>query len=190
MIERLEVRGSLWRQPVAPLLPTILLVVALVVVMAGIHLVFVMPAEERVAQLQAEWKAARERFVQHVEAKRTMQDLAEVLRIIPVKQEFVPLALGITKEATRNNVELPSLSYKVEPQRGELAAKAVFEGSVTGRYADLRRFIHELELAQELLFIEDLDVARASAQHGRKVTFKIRFATYLRPKPGAPSEAI
>ena len=190
MKERLEDRGSLWRQPVMPLIPTILLVVALILVLAGIHLSLVMPAQQRVTQLQAEWKAARQRFVQHVEAKRTMQDLAEVLRIIPAKQEFVPLALGITKEATRNNVVLPSLSYRVEPPKGELASKAVFEGAATGRYADLRRFIHELELAQELLFIEDLDVVRAETRRGRRVTFKVRIATYLRPEAGAPAEAI
>ncbi len=187
MIERSETWAALLRQPIVPLFPTIALVMCLLAILGGIHLLFVMPAQDRVGRLQSEWKDARQRFVQHAEAKRTLQDLAEVLRIIPAKQGFVPLALGITEEAKRNNVKLPSLSYRVETPSGKLATKAIFEGSATGRYEDLRRFIRELELAQELLFIEDLDVVRADTQRERKVTFKMRIATYLRPEPGAPT---
>lgn len=179
-----------WRQPIVPLLPTGLLVAALLVGLGAIHVALVAPAQQRVDRLQAEWREARERFVEHVEAKRTIQDLAEVLRIIPAKEGFVPLALGITEEAKRNNVALPSLSYRVEPPSGQLARKAVFEGSATGRYEDLRRFIRRIELAEELLFIEDLDVVRAEAQRGRKVTFKMSIATYLRPKSETPSGTI
>lgn len=182
--------AALLRQPFVPLLPTLALVMGLLVAMGGIHLVLVMPAQHRVAQLHKEWKDARHRFVQHVEAKRTAQDLGEVLRIIPAKEGFVPLALGLTEEATRNNVTLPSLAYRVESSSGKLATKAVFEGSATGRYEDLRRFIRQIELAEELLFIEDLDVVRADAQQERKVTFKLKIATYLRPKADAPAEAI
>lgn len=187
---RSETWASLLRQPFVPLLPTIALVVLLLATLGGIHLFLVMPAQQRVAQLHKEWQDARHRFVQHVEAKRTLHDLAEVLRIIPVKQGFVPLALGITEEARRNNVVLPSLSYRVAPSTGKLATKAVFEGAATGRYADLRRFIREIELAEELLFIEDLDVVRAGNQQERKVTFKMKLATYLRPNGDAPSEAL
>ncbi len=190
MMGRSEAWASLLRQPVVPLLPALALVVSLLAALGGIHLLFVMPAQYRAAQLHREWKDARQRFVQHVEAKRTLRDLAEVLRIIPAKQGFVPLALGITEEATRNRVKLPSLSYRVQPPSGKLATKAVFEGSATGRYEDLRRFIREIELAEELLFIEDLDVVRADAQQERQVTFKVKIATYLRPEPDRPSEPI
>lgn len=189
MTERIVPQVALWRQPLVPLLPTLTLVAALLVGLGAIHLSLVAPAQQRVDRLQAQWRDARQRFVQHVEAKRTIQDLSEVLRIIPAKHGFVPLALGITEEATRNNVTLPSLSYRVEPPSGKLATKAVFEGSATGHYGDLRRFIRQIELAEELLFIEDLDVVRADTRRDRKVTFKMSIATYLRPEPDAPSEA-
>ena len=83
-----------------------------------------------------------------------------------------------------------SLSYRVETPSGKLATKAIFEGSATGRYQDLRRFIRELELAEELLFIEDLDVVRADTQLERKVTFKMRIATYLRPESDGPPKPL
>ncbi len=189
MIERTQAWTRLMRQPIMPLAPLIMLVGCLLATLGMIHLFLVMPAQHRVDQLQAEWKDARQRFVQHVEARRTLKDLSQVLGIIPTKREFVPLALNITDQAKRNGVSLPSLSYRMEPSRGEPATKAVFEGSATGRYQDLRRFISELELAEELLFIEDLDVVRSDVQRQRRVTFKMRIATYLRPDPGPGSEA-
>ena len=41
------------------------------------------------------------------------------------------------------------------------AKKAVLQGTVTGRYEDLRRFLYNLESAEELLFIEDLNLIRS-----------------------------
>lgn len=189
MAERSDTWTRLLRQPVVPLAPLLMLVAGLLATLGIIHLFLVMPAQYRVTRLQADWKEARQQFVRHVEARRTMKDLVEVLQTIPVKREFVPLALSITDQAKRNGVSLPSLSYRMEPSRGKLATKAVFEGSATGRYEDLRRFISELEQAEELLFIEDLDVVRSDVQRQRRVTFKMRIATYLRPDQGPPAEA-
>ncbi len=166
--------------PFSPLIPMACMVVVLAITLAGIHLFLVFPAEKRVANLEGDWTAARDRLVHHREAKKIRDDLTQVLAVFPAQEDFVPLALGITDEAKRNRVGLPSLSYQVEPQKGELATKAFFRGAVKGRYEDLRRFIHQLEVAEELLFIEDLDVARSGGQQRDPVTFNMRIATYLR----------
>src|SRR5207237_4764016 len=110
------------------------------------------------AQAEADGKAARNRLAQHVEAKRVRGDLAQVLAIFPEKRDFAPLALGITDEAKRNRINLPALTYRVEKPEAGLVAKAIFQGSVTGRYEDLRRFIHHLETTEGLSLIEDLNV--------------------------------
>lgn len=173
----------LLRHPLAALLPTTALVTGLLAILAGVHVTAVMPAQERLSQLQREWREARLRLLQHAEAKRALQDLEEVLKMIPGKRDFVPLALGITEEATRHHVSLPALSYQMLPTSGDLATKAVFDGSATGRYEDIRRFIRQLELADELLFIEDLDVVRTGVGRNGHVTFRMQIATYLRNEP-------
>ena len=178
-----EMIARLLKQPYAPLLPLMLLVCLLGVVLLGVHLLLVVPAQDRLALLGEDWKAARNRFAQHVEAKRIRGDLAQVLAIFPEKRDFAPLALGITDEAKRNRVSLPALTYRVEKPEAGLAAKAVFQGSVTGRYEDLRRFIHHLETAEELLFIEDLNVVGSPGKQSESVTCNIRIVTYLRGEP-------
>jgi Tfp pilus assembly protein PilO len=51
---------------------------------------------------------------------------------------------------------------------------------MTGRYEDLRRFIYGLETAEELVFIEDLELTRSGGAQDSLLTFNIRIATYLR----------
>jgi Tfp pilus assembly protein PilO len=59
-------------------------------------------------------------------------------------------------------------------------SKGVLQGSMSGRYEDLRRFIYDLETAEELLFIEDLELSRSVGHQDQNLTFNIKIATYLR----------
>lgn len=173
-------RVSLFQNHFVPLLPLTGLVLVGMVAWLGVHLFLVLPAKARVMNLEKDWAVARERFIQHKNAKRIHQELTEVMNQFPVKEDFIPLALGITDEAKRNQVHLPSFSYRVEPATGGVASKGVFQGAVKGQYQHLRRFIHQLETADELLFIEDLDVVPSGLKSSDLVTFRMRIATYLR----------
>src|SRR5205809_912048 len=62
--------------------------------------------------------------------------------------------------------------------------KALLRGSVSGRYEDLRGFIHHLETADGFLFIEDLNVGRHSTKKGEAIAFQITLSTYIREGPG------
>lgn len=172
--------AQVFNSPHAPLLPLLGVVMLFMVVWIGVHLFLVLPAQQRVMSLEKDWMTARARLIQHKQAKRILQELTHVMKQFPVKEDFIPLALGITDEAKNNQVHLPSLSYRVEPSTGGVASKGVFQGAVKGRYQDLRRFIHQLETAEELLFIEDLDVVPAGGRKNDLVTFRMRIATYLR----------
>ncbi len=187
VVSREQAIRRLVRLPYAPLVLRAVLASLLLCTWLVIHFALVSPAKSRVAEWEAQGSAARERLVTHKEALRVLKDLQQVLNAFPVKRDFVPMAWGITEEAKRNRVTVPSLTYQVGEATGQLATKAVFRGSLTGRYADLRRFIHQLELAEELLFIEDLDVVRAGPQERDRVTFRLRIATYLRAQPGRAS---
>ena len=71
-------------------------------------------AEQRRAELSAQWAQARKEHQQHQAARRAKQDLAQVWAALPEERDFAPLALGITEEAKQNHVTLPALSYKTE----------------------------------------------------------------------------
>jgi Tfp pilus assembly protein PilO len=151
----------------------------LLVVWAGLHLALLEQLLGQRSALEQERMSARQQLSRHVEAKRARKDMARVLARLPAQRDFAPLALGLTEQARAQHVRMPGLSYQVEKTDISLVRKAVLQGSVSGRYEDLRRFIYNLETAEELLLIEDLQVAGARAQD-QTVTFNMRIVTFLR----------
>ncbi|MBX3234623.1 MAG: type 4a pilus biogenesis protein PilO [Nitrospiraceae bacterium] len=176
-VERLQ--DSL-RQPYAPLLPWLGFLVGLFVVWYGIQTFVLGAAQEERQRAEAEWIKARQQLARHKEARQAKEDLQRVWKALPLLRDFAPLALGVTEEAKRDQVTLPALSYRTEKTAVPDATKAVLQGTVTGRYEDLRRFLYNLESADELLFIEDLNLIRSGNVQDQNLTFNIRISTFLR----------
>jgi len=172
------------RGPYAPLIPWGLMIIALFVGFLVVHTIGLEGAEQRKAQLESEWRQARQRLTHHKEAKKARQDLVEVWSALPFERDFAPLALGITEEAKRNRVTLPALSYKTEATPVAKTSKGILQGTMTGRYEDLRRFLYELETAEEWIIIEDLDLVHPASQQEQMLTFNIKISTFLRNEPG------
>lgn len=172
-------------KPYLPLVPWAAAAALLSVALAGVHALMAVPAQARLAALEADWAAARSALAQRLEAKQARKDLARVLTVLPGQRDFARLPLAISDVAKRDGVKLPSLSYALEKPGENLATKAVLQGVVAGRYEDLRRFIYHMEASDGLLlFVEDLSVERSSdlkgEQKGRRITVNIRLATYIR----------
>jgi Tfp pilus assembly protein PilO len=177
---------ELLRQPFAPLLPWLGLACGLVGLLSWVHESGVVRAETERARLEQEWMSARQVLAHHREAKKAKKDLSQVWAVLPAERDFAPLALGISEEAKRDRVTLPALSYKTEPTPVSHTSKGLLQGSMTGRYEDLRRFIYDLETAEELLFIEDLELSRGGGPQDQNLTFNIKIATYLRADAAKP----
>jgi Tfp pilus assembly protein PilO len=171
------------RQPYAPLFPCAGLAGFLLVAAYLLHVAVLEPADQERQQLQAAWVSARLQLARHTEARQTKEDLRQVWAVFPLVRDFAPLALGVTEEAKRDHITLPALSYKTERTVIPDAIKAILQGTVTGRYEDLRKFLYNLETAQELLFIEDLNLIRSGNLQDPTLTFNIRISTYLRGEP-------
>lgn len=171
------------QKPYAPLFPFLGLAGFLLVAAYLVHASLLEPADRERQELQAAWVSARLQLARHKEAMKTKEDLRQVWAVFPLVRDFAPLALGVTEEAKRDHITLPALSYKTENTPIPNTTKAVLQGTVTGRYEDLRRFFYNLETAQELLFIEDLNLVRSGNLQDPTLTFNIRIATYLRGEP-------
>jgi len=174
------------RKPYGILIPWLALVLLLAGVLWALRTAGIDGAEQSRAKLELEWTHARQEFTHHKEARKARKDLVQVWSVLPVERDFAPLALGITEEAKRDHVILPAFSYKTEPTSVANTSKGVLQGTMTGRYEDLRRFLYDLETAEELVYIEDLELVPADAQQDQTLTFNIKIATYLR---GEPSKA-
>src|SRR5690348_1375084 len=173
------------RKPYGTLIPKAGLVVALLLILWVVKSLGVDSVEQTRSRLAAEWEQARKEHQQHQAARRAKQDLAQVWAALPEERDFAPLALGITEEAKQNHVTLPALSYKTESTPVANTSKGVLQGTMSGRYEDLRRFLYDIETADELVYIEDVDLVPSAAQHDH-LTFNIKIVTYLRGEPGKP----
>ena len=171
------------RQAYAPLFPLLGLAVLVLLAWYVVHTTALGSAEHKKQELQTAWDGARQQFARHKDAMRAKEDLRQVWAVFPLVRDFAPLALGVTEEAKRDHITLPALSYKTERTPIPDATKAVLQGTVTGHYGDVRRFLYNLESATELLFIEDLNLVRSGHLRDPMVTFNIRIATYLRGEP-------
>ncbi len=168
------------REPYGPLVPWVAFCCALGCIWLGLHHIVWVSADQRKNELETEWSAARHRLVQHAEAQKARQDLNVVLAELPSERDFAPLALGITEEAKKDGVTLPSLSYQTEKTPVARMTRGVLQGSMSGPYEKLRRLIYDLETAEELVFIEDLNLVRSGNQGAQSLTFNIKIGTYLR----------
>ncbi|HTL62243.1 MAG TPA: type 4a pilus biogenesis protein PilO [Nitrospira sp.] len=173
------------RKPYGRLIPPAAVVCFLLIALWAVGSLGLDSAEQRRAQLSAQWAQARKEHQQHQAARRAKQDLAQVWAALPEERDFAPLALGITEEAKRNQVTLPALSYKTESTPVTNTSKGVLQGTMSGRYEDLRRFIYDIETADELVYIEDVDLVPAATQQDH-LTFNIKIVTYLRGEAGKP----
>jgi Tfp pilus assembly protein PilO len=140
--------------------------------------------EQSRSKLEGEWSETRKAYQLHQEALRAKKDLAQVWEALPDERDFAPLALGITEEAKQNHVTLPALSYKTETTAVPRTSKGVLQGTMSGRYEDLRRFLYDIETAEELVYVEDLDLVRTSVPQDQSLTFNIKIVTYLRGDTG------
>lgn len=174
------------RHPFAPLFPWASVVVGLLVIVFVVREVGVTQTVSTRERLEKEWIAARQSLAQHREARTTQADLKKVWALLPAERDFAPLALGIAEEAKRDRVTMPALSYRTEPTFVAHTRKGLLQGPMSGRYEDLRRFIHNVETADELLFIEDLGLSRSGGTQDDMLTFTITIATYLRADSESP----
>lgn len=168
-----------------PVIPWLLLATVFGVAWAGMHFLVLGPAEDHLSRIETERITLRHKATRRQEAKDTARDLGKILALLPTPRDFAQLPLTISEDASHNGVTLSSLSYTLDKVDQGPARRAVFQGPVTGRYEDLRRFIYSLESGGRLIFIEDLDVSRpGNAERGGPqrdaLSFKLQLSTYIR----------
>ena len=174
------------RKPYGTLVPPLGRMIVLLLILVIVKSLGVNSIEETRSKLAAEWGQARNEYQHHQEARRAKMDLAQVWSALPEERDFAPLALGITEEAKRNHVTLPALSYKTEATSVANTSRGLLQGTMSGRYEDLRRFLYDIETAEELVYIEDVDLVRSASQE-QQLTFNIKIVTYLRGEQGKPT---
>lgn len=181
--------AGLRRAPYGPLIPWLALAGFLGAACAAVHVLALMPAQAGLERQEAAWRAAREQAAQRLAAREARQNLTTVLNALPTHRDFVQLPFAISKVAKKAGVTVPRLSSSLEKAEAAFFTKATLRGAATGRYEDVRRFIHHLEQTEGFLFIENLDVGHQSSREDGIVTITMTLRTSIRGGPGPQASA-
>lgn len=99
-------------------------------------------------------------------------------RFLPVRTGFSQVAEELEEAASPAGVRLGRVSYETEREREDPALERIaITSSVEGRYANLLRYLEELERSPHFYLIDELSVV--GTQSG-EVRLEMRLATYFR----------
>lgn len=116
---------------------------------------------------QASLQSVRARVSQLLQYKKAQEDLNALRKGFLNQQELARLANRLPEMARRYNLALPGVSYETEKGKESDLRKIDLAFKLSGRYADIRRFIHEVEALDLFLYIQDMAIASSDKEPSR-----------------------
>lgn len=107
------------------------------------------------------------------------RDLEKLRALIPAKRQFAPLLADIMAEATACHVSSDALTYKPEHLSQQKLLVYHISLSVSGRYADIRCYLHKMQTRKELLVIDAVKLQNEDP-YAEKVSMDLTLTAYLR----------
>jgi len=161
--------------------------------------VILAPSQERLDAIQTSYEQARRDHSKRVSDKQVQQrvlqgrrELDRLWKTLPTQNQFAALAVAISELGKSVNVSIPGMTYSVKPATNGLPGEGALRFRAVGEYADIYRFIHQIETAKSYLIIESLDVTRTTAHRitGRPpIEVNIRVVTFLQPDSATQGES-
>ena len=88
--------------------------------------------------------------------------------------------LPIEQMAQQANLQLRRGGFEMSTIRDSSLSRFAQTAVLTGEYADIRRFIHQLETRPEFVVIENVDLSQGEMDGSGSITVTLQIATYYR----------
>ncbi len=118
----------------------------------------VLPSSARLADWEAKYREQRKRRADAILFKQQKSSVSGVIAGVPAQKDMPLLVKDLVQSARRLHLSISSVKYDI-PRRasGELAM-LTFSFPAEGKYADIKRFIYEVETSDRLVGIETLNM--------------------------------
>ncbi len=138
--------------------------------------VFVVPSAGKLAACEAKYGELRKRHAEAVLFKKQKPAFSRVMAGIPAQKDMPLLVKDLVQAARRLNLSVASIKYDI-PRRasGELAFLS-FSFPAEGRYADIKKFIYEVETSDRLVGIQEV---KLDSDQGR-IKMEMKLLTYVK----------
>jgi len=142
--------------------------------------------EPQLERARVEWgklRAAESRGAANISKEMIFNngknDLGKLRERIYFKNQFARFIGEIYDAAGRNNLELASITYKPELNKEEKLFKYSMTLSTNGRYIQQKKFIRDLNMADNLLHIDAISLA-SQGSNAEIVQLQTQITTYFK----------
>lgn len=145
-------------------------------------LVFQRPLLNQKKELVTEYRqglAALERGDVNSVYRDGKSDLEKLRTMIPAKRQFAPFLAEIMADAADCHLSSDALTYKPEHLGQKKLLVYHISLSVSGRYADIRCYLHKMQSRKELVVIDAVTL-KNDDPYVENVAMELKLTTYLR----------
>ncbi|MFZ5861710.1 MAG: type 4a pilus biogenesis protein PilO [Nitrospirota bacterium] len=162
------------------LIAPIIVAAAMAALDVGVYAVAVSPHLRTAERHDAAWKAERERMAQYQHYQRSYGDVTALTARAIARDDLPSVVTTVSSLAKKRGVKLPEVNY--QPEKADLQdfQKVGLLFSVAGPYADVRRFLNDLERSSPFLAVESLSLTRARDKEAAQLDVQVKLAVYLR----------
>lgn len=144
----------------------------------------VRPGAVKHAERESRINELRKRHAVGVLYQQQRKGIGALVTSMPTQKDMPLLVKELEQAARRLGLRVGPVNYDIPRTGAEGIAMLTFSFPVTGRYADLKRFVYEVETSARLVGIDALDIK--TDQKGEALTLKLM--TYVKTGEGAFQE--
>jgi type IV pilus assembly protein PilO len=111
--------------------------------------------------------------------RRGVNDLGKFHDLIPQLSDFTDLVAELFRLAEKSNLRITQVNYQPKVLKGDDLLQYGLAFSVSGSYAELKKFIALIESSRWLLAIEGISL-RSDVRSGSSVSLQLQLATYFK----------
>jgi Tfp pilus assembly protein PilO len=141
-----------------------------------LYSVLVAPAAARLTSWGKNYTDLRKRRTEAILFQKQKAAVAGLKAGIPAQKDMPLLVKEFVQTARRLNLTVAAVTYDIPKGGSEDIAMLSFSFPVEGRYPDIKRFIYEIETADRLVGIQDVQM---DADRGR-VKLQMKLVTYIK----------
>lgn len=153
-----------------------LLCASLLIVNLLLYAVLIVPSARTLKAGEAMYAELRKRRAEAVQFRKQKQELAGVKAGIPAQKDMPLLVKELVQSARRLKLSVDSIQYDMPRRSGEELAMLTFSFPSSGRYANVKRFIHHVETSDRFIGIHDLKLKK---DRGR-VKMEMKLLAYVK----------
>jgi Tfp pilus assembly protein PilO len=147
---------------------------------AVVYAVVLGPSHAVVERTDAAWRSERDKIARFKTYQQAHEEVTNLIKQATAREDLPNVVTTLASLAKRRGLSIPEVNY--QPERADLKdfQKVSLTFALSGPYANVRRFLDDLERSSPFLAVESLSLSRARMKSGGELDVQVKVAAYLR----------